>query len=384
MGTYFLFMYIPTMFCLINNYIKTRRNYFIIFSLIFLILIGYTRYEFGADYVSYYKIYNYILNNEIEQVKRFELGYIFLNKVFIFFKLHFNALIGTITLFNLILIYKTIFFILEKTKYFYLCIFTYMSLYSLFFYHLSMIRQSIAISLFFYSIKFIYNKKFKEYIFIIIIATFFHKSAILLLPVYFFIQVNTLKIMYYNLFLIFCYIISLNRKYMINLYMTILKILNMENYIYYIFTKSGGELFSFKNIVIILVTYVFLYLLKNEKNEKYKLVLKILILNNLIYIFSMGAGILILNRIVDYFKIFYIFFPIIMLKKIYKIRIKNLNIKNIFIISYIIFMNLYFINTYIKSIEIYKNMEYYKNLNINPLRYKNIFFINDKYRNRKE
>ena len=374
MGTYFLFIYIPTIFCLINNYVKTRKNYFIVFSLIFLILIGYTRYEFGADYVSYYEIYNNILNNKVSPVvNRLEVGYIILNKIFIFLGLHFNILIGTITLFNLILIYKTIFFVLEKIKYFYLCIFTYISLYSLFFYHLSLIRQSIAINLFFFSTKFIYRKELLKYSITIILASFFHKSAAVLFPVYFFLQIKKIRLKYYNFFLIFMYVFYINKRYIIDIFTIILNRINMNYYIHYFFTKTGGEFFSYKNIVIILVTYVFLYLLKKEKNEKYKLILKILILNNLIYIFSMGTDILILNRIVDYFKIYYIFFPVIILKNIDKIRIKNLNKKFIFIMSYLILMNLFFINTYLK------NIEYYKDVKIDFLHYKNILFITDKY-----
>ncbi len=50
---------------------------------------------------------------------------------------------------------------------------------------LNMMRQSIAIALFIFGIRFIIKRKFIQYITIIIIASLFHSTAILLLPVYF-------------------------------------------------------------------------------------------------------------------------------------------------------------------------------------------------------
>ena len=48
------------------------------------------------------------------------------------------------------------------------------------------VRQYIAISIFMYAIKFILQKDFKRYLFWVIIASLFHSSALILIPIYFF------------------------------------------------------------------------------------------------------------------------------------------------------------------------------------------------------
>lgn len=50
---------------------------------------------------------------------------------------------------------------------------------------LSFIRQSIAISIFLFSIHFLKNKKFLPYLLIVLLAASFHKSIIIMIPVYF-------------------------------------------------------------------------------------------------------------------------------------------------------------------------------------------------------
>lgn len=65
---------------------------------------------------------------------------------------------------------------------------------------LSFIRQSIAIAIFLFSIHFLKNKKFVPYLLIILLAATFHKSMIIMIPVYFIahIKVNWKSLVTYG------------------------------------------------------------------------------------------------------------------------------------------------------------------------------------------
>lgn len=65
---------------------------------------------------------------------------------------------------------------------------------------LSFIRQSIAIAIFLFSIHFLKNKKFVPYLLIILLAATFHKSMVIMIPVYFIahIKVNWKSLVTYG------------------------------------------------------------------------------------------------------------------------------------------------------------------------------------------
>lgn len=368
MEIYLIIIFIPTILCYFNNYINFK-NYFIWISYLFLGMISLMRYNFGADYKNYYKIYNIIATENISIIASIEKGYIILNKVFLFFNADFNLLIGTISLVNLFLIYKTILYLLKNKKMFYICIFSYLSIFSLFFYHLSMVRQSIAISMFFYAIRFIEKKQIFKYILIIAFASFFHKSAIILLPIYYYCNYMKINLKRGSIFIFMLVFFYYSKEKIVNILYFILIKINMLKYIGYISSKKGASIVSFNFIIVVILTGVFIYLLKKEYNKKNKIILKLLLLNNFIYLFSYVTDILILNRIVDYFRIYYIFLLILIVENKSKIGkvIKN---KRIYIFIYMLLVTFFFIKTLQNTMEFYKNKDF--------LYYKNILFNNRK------
>lgn len=365
MKVYFLIIFIPTLLCYLNDYLKIKKNFFIWSSYIFLVIIAGLRYDFGADYQSYVEIYKAISIGYVTLYRRLEEGYILINKLFIFYNLHFNVMIAVISAFNLYLIYNSILLLNKGSKNFYLSIFTYLSIYSLFFYHLSMIRQSIAISIFLYSTRFILERKYIKYIFTILVACLFHKSSFILFMFYFF---KKLKIKYKFCWIFYFLLIIFNfyKIYIIGLMIGLLKILKLEYYIHYIFTKQGGSIFNFKCGIIFLLTTFFIHISKNIKQVEYKLILNTMIINNFVYLFSMVTDILILNRIVDYMKIFYIFLPIIIIEYLKKLKLKKgLKIIKLLKLIYIVVLIIFFILTLNKVIDYYgkdTTFLYYKNI----------------------
>jgi len=180
-----------------------KWNIRLIFILLFIILIAGTREaQLGTDYYNYLTFYNYILDHGRvgSFFKENEIGWDYLNLTFgqanipagIFF-----GLVSGITWF---------FFIKGSYKFQFLLplMFFFVISSGFFLWTFNGIRQSIAIMIFFYAIRFLIEKKPLHYLFWILIASFFHKSVIIVLPFYF-----ITKITFKQKFVAVLYIISI-------------------------------------------------------------------------------------------------------------------------------------------------------------------------------
>ena len=154
------------------------------FLLIFIFLA--IRFDFGNDYMNYYKdfiaIGSYSSINYFDKTLYYEPGWLLLIKIFKPFG--FFTLVTFLSFINCLIFYLFI----KKyvpVQYFWLAVFIYVFNSEFMLIHASAMRQSIAINLFILAIPYIYKKDFLPYLFFIILGSFFHFSAIVLIPVYF-------------------------------------------------------------------------------------------------------------------------------------------------------------------------------------------------------
>jgi hypothetical protein len=177
---------------IINNNINSLKNETSGFSwnirlfwvIVAIIIVAGTRESYvGVDYSGYLEFYNYILNHGKFPSfwKENEVGWEYLN--FIFAKLgvpaglFFGLVAGLIWFFFIKASYR--FQFLLPLMFFF--VITNGVLFSTF----NIQRQSIAIMIFFYAIRFIIEKKPFQYAIYILVASLFHVSALIMLPVYF-------------------------------------------------------------------------------------------------------------------------------------------------------------------------------------------------------
>ena len=143
-----------------------------------LFLFAALRFEFGNDYISYYNNYIGVKNGTFRYGSQilFEL----LNK----FSPNFYVLIALTSAFSIAVLYKLI---KDNVSVAYCGIALAILLINpyLFLMSLSAIRQTIGMCLLILGTYFSYRRKPVTYFVLILIATLFHTSAILLLPVYF-------------------------------------------------------------------------------------------------------------------------------------------------------------------------------------------------------
>ena len=176
------------------------------FLIIFLFLA--LRYNYGNDYMSYLNMFFDINQRGFESFRDLwmntflfniispdneELKFVFANSsnvelgwqalCLMFKPFGFFAMIAFLALFNCVVYY---FFIKKYVPpaYYWLAVFLYVFSPSLMLTHSSAMRQSVAIALFLIAINYIYEKKFLRYTLLISLATLFHASAIILLPIY--------------------------------------------------------------------------------------------------------------------------------------------------------------------------------------------------------
>lgn len=171
------------LFAYLSKYKNTQWGLKVSFTLIFLFLAF--RYSFGNDYEGYLdgfiRISEHNQNDLFDFLLRYEPGWIFLN--WLFRDLGFFAMIAVLAFLNCVVYYR---FIAKyvPVKHYWLAVFYYTFYPDFMLVHASAMRQSIAIMLFVFSLDYLYKKNAIRYFLCIGLATLFHYTAIILVPVY--------------------------------------------------------------------------------------------------------------------------------------------------------------------------------------------------------
>lgn len=149
-----------------------------------LVLIAGLRYETGIDYLTYVNIYN-----ESSPLSAFsfndtyiEPAYALLNSLFKSLGLDINFMFLLISFVSINLMFNS-YKKYATERYYMIGVLMYYSI-TYFLLDMSGVRQVIALNLFVYSIRFISTNRFFLFLLFIIIASLFHRSAIILLIVY--------------------------------------------------------------------------------------------------------------------------------------------------------------------------------------------------------
>jgi transmembrane protein EpsG len=162
-----------------------RSDHWLKFSFILIFLFLAFRYNYGNDYQAYLNLF-YEVNkdsslNIFDGYYREEPGWLLLCRIFK--PLGFFAMVAFLSAFSCISYYVFIKKHLPHS-YYWLAIFIYVFNPGFLLINMTQMRQFVALSIFLYAIDFIYKKDPIRYFLLILIASFFHSSALILLPVY--------------------------------------------------------------------------------------------------------------------------------------------------------------------------------------------------------
>lgn len=143
---------------------------------------------------------------------------------------------------------------------------------------LSIMRQGVAVSLFFYSYTYIKQRKFIKYISLIVLASFFHKTVLIMLPVYFFYNIKINKKLYLMMLIIGIFFDKIFLKVVLEYNIPIIS--RYKTYVINSIGEGGTKLFY----VILLIGIVILFLIFIDK-KFYK--------KNIFFIFMTLSGVFI-------------------------------------------------------------------------------------------
>ena len=161
---------------MISALLTAKKKY----SLVVLIVIIFSaiRFDVGFDFKSYYYVINGYDTLNYNRFGPFDKGFIEISNW-----IHFPQFYFIVTS---LIIYSLIFltirnFSINKT----ISVITFLAFPILYFHSLNIIRQFIAISIIFYSFKDIYDRRLLAFLLKVCIASFFHFTALVAIPIYF-------------------------------------------------------------------------------------------------------------------------------------------------------------------------------------------------------
>lgn len=250
---YILLIGLATFFMYIAN--RTENNDYLIIVYLIITLPSLLRYCVGIDYEPYLNLYYYV--NEFDNITSF-LIYHEVEKSFVFL----SVLAAEFSLPIIVFAFYSIF-----TQLFMVCGIWYfrrwvsptflLFLYLLSFYWrtYNIFRQSLAISIIFFAIKYVFQEKIINYIVCVLVASCFHNTAIIAILVYFIYNIKPKKVhikgsLYFEGLIIFCGLVFLQP-----LMNTVFSIPFLSTY-----GNSYNQIYSF-DFQIGMVSQAFLYFL---------------------------------------------------------------------------------------------------------------------------
>lgn len=157
---------------------KNGRFWYCFFSFLLLTAISGIRRNIGVDYNTYLELYNRFLVDNF--VGDFEPGFMFLEAVCIKLKIGFR---GVLVISAVITQGYIMWAIYRKSPFPNLSVLMYITI-GYYYATMNQIRMYIAISIGVFAVTLLAEKKIAKYFFLIIIASFFHYTALILIPAF--------------------------------------------------------------------------------------------------------------------------------------------------------------------------------------------------------
>lgn len=198
--------------------------------LVFAIVAG-LRYNVGVDHLMYLQFYEDMAKQGWITRETLESGFLFIMKVFTGLNLHFFFFFAFLAAVQLFFIY----YAFRYKKYLLPYIGLFIMLGPFFLTWMNGIRQCIVMCFFIFSIEFIQQRKFFHYIISIILASFIHKSAYMLIPIYFLLWKPSYigENKYLSIGILFCAIVVGQTPTWLNISSHITSLLQLMGYNFY-------------------------------------------------------------------------------------------------------------------------------------------------------
>lgn len=232
---------------------KLKIAFLTIIALAIPIIIGAIRYFVGADYQSYIYIYENRNGMELKEVFTYNWEILFSIIIKIADILNdYQYMFAIISFLTIIVLYATIYNYKEKLSLgfmFFLYLFLYYTA------SFNIIRQALAVVIVSYSYKFIINRNLKKFLLTVLIASFFHTTALVFLPFYLICDKNeTRRKIIKSIYAFLAIIVVLNYSTIINI---LSKVMFFEKYELYSTEIQSANLDFILNAIILMIIILF-------------------------------------------------------------------------------------------------------------------------------
>jgi hypothetical protein len=281
---YHIAFFFCVFFAFLAEKVKDVRFLGVFFSLLFIVALNGFRYNVGTDYESYKTIFEIIA---IDGFVITEPGYYLINKLFQNFK---DGYIYVFFIFSL-LTYLILFYTLLREKILFWGLF-FSFAFGFVFLSNNIIRQALVIPIFFYAIRFIYEKKITYYLLSVLICSLFHYSALLLIPFFWIYKINFKQKVWF-LIISVCFLLSYTQDFKFLITKIISFAPKYAGYLVY----GGEDIKAVKSGATMIIIYFFnLFILstqnKNLPNEKTKIYYNLYLLGVSISFLTMNISFL--------------------------------------------------------------------------------------------
>lgn len=235
-----------------------------LFSLSFFVLAVFAvlRYDYGNDYQSYMYAHNAIRGGWGDPFES-EISFTFINKIIP----NYYLLIAVLSIFFLYVVNRLINSNLDSI-YKGLAVLVFVINPYLFLMNLSAIRQCIAMCILILSLKCLKERKLLEYVLMVALASTFHTSAIVLFPLYFFVNDKKMNRIQAGLLVSGMVLLLFEGMFVTELIETGLKFFNNSDYVHHFSQDSSNSLRA-----TVLTGIYFIYVAINLTHlEGYKLI----------------------------------------------------------------------------------------------------------------
>lgn len=243
---------------------KLKTFIFLTATGMFMLFIFAFRYGIGFDYFNYFRLLNECKQLSFIDILTFkgpvEPGFNLLLKLI---SLITNDIVVMYLLLGFIILFVLMVYIYKNSAEPWISVYLFVT-FGFFFGTMNLVRQYFSAIVFLYGIKYIQKRRFLPFLLILLLAMSIHKSAIIMLPVYFIakLNVNWKTLSFYSSLTLLAYIFC---DYIINF---------ATKYIYQAYDLKSGELKSFMSPMSWIFVFVpFIYcltaiLMKNKLLER--------------------------------------------------------------------------------------------------------------------
>src|SRR5699024_4696704 len=302
---------------------KYKREIFIILtSFQLFILLSLRSIDVGSDVAGYLKVFEWAKYADFRVLidHRHELGYLVFNKMILLFTTNNQLFLATIAA---ITVFSVGYFIYKNSKSPFLSYYLYITL-GFYTFIFSGLRQAIAFSIIFFSYKYIKEKKLFKFLSTVILASLFHKSALVFIIAYFVSKkkITTPYIIGYFFTLGFVFVFRVKIMQLIN------------NLFYEDYPVIDGSAFSIL-VVALIVVILSLIFVKNVKLTNPNAIIHYNLVMFSVFIIILASTSTNVLRVANYF-----YYYIILLIPDVLISIKE---KKFYVIAYLLVLILAFV-----------------------------------------